>query len=247
KNSSKSAAVKQKLLPLQDANEFEKRRSDVNNQLKLLKKLNNDVKAYVATLENLLRTETRLVQNVGSTSTDLKHLSEIWNNVLTEKSKLNADYTQSYNAITSHSIKDLQIAQCLLSKNLKKWDTLSQHCLKENEKFSKLKEKERNNQQHAKLEQQEKTVETLKQDFYALHNQLSADMKRMLEGVSDIFDPTIDKLVALEIDYNTKMQKLYSTLCSKLSVDAYGGSDKVYFDQIDRKLQAIKLLSIVAE
>lgn len=247
-------SVKPSIISMSDERDFQ-REVDKLRQLEFAaKKLHKDMKKYTDSTTALLKGEMRLCQNLKSSS--LVHQDkESWQAV--------DSYEQSL-PILSHSTSELTnavhkvMAEPLrrytsvhipnMSAAIKKRDMMLHDCNQRFAKVQKYQQKEKTGTNIVKLDQAKKSLAPVQAEFERFNTSLMEEVPRFYDGRVRYIQPSLAALITAQIHYNKEILDVYKNLDKQLN-GSKGSSytDEIYNYQMEKRLQEIRKLSIVAD
>ncbi|CAI9717246.1 bridging integrator 3-like [Octopus vulgaris] len=231
-----------------ETEEFEKEGKKLAKLEEISRKLEEASKKYSETALNLSKCEQRITQDLMASAlckseSELKHHCEEWDNSIV---KLNPHMQEMNSNIQKMLVEPIEkfsnIFPCI-HETKKKWEQSSGEFKRCEVKVKKYQERERTGNNIVKLNQHQKSLMPVKEEFNKLHTALKEGIPKLNDHRISYYQPCIEALIKSQAAYNSECYKIYSELAGHLAPETYTSEE--YGNRIQQKLSDIKALAIV--
>ncbi|CAF1030323.1 unnamed protein product [Brachionus calyciflorus] len=244
------------ILPRSLNNEFDKEEKKIQNFETSNKKFYKDIKSYCEKLDELVKAEAKIINNISNLSSDLTDS----NQELVEKiQKLKENFSEHTNSVDQlkqtcqsqvyEPLKNFCTIFPQVYQSIKRRDQYLKEYIKQQEKLDKLQDKDHTGPNLFKLNEQAKLVEQTKQQFLKEHNSLMKELPNLYSSRIDYVKPCVNSLIKSQANFYDEYAKFYETILpsSQLSyVNSLDTDIANLSEDIQKCLSDVKSLSIVA-
>jgi len=229
--------------------DFERQIKKLDELEEIARRLLKDCRKMTEANSGLAKTERRLTQELLPTAVcqnevDFHTQIRDWDAALEKLEKNVTDLNGNLNTTVVEPLKKLVSIFPYAREAIKKRDQALQEYQKVQDKHSKYQERERTGQNLVKLNASRQTLSTAHKDFLQQDEAIRADIPALVNTQADYFQPSLEALIKLQVNYTTEAVKTYGELSNTMN----GQREELdYKSQIQQGLAQLRALSITAD
>lgn len=243
------------ILPRSVNSEFEKEEKKVQQLESSNKKFYKDVKNYCDKLDELVKSEAKLITNVSNLSSPLfdsnQELAEKaakLKDQLNERAKSSDQLKQTCISNVIEPMKKLNSVFPHVYQSIKRREQYLKELQKQQEKLYKLQDKEHTGNNLVKINEQTQIVNHSKQQFMKEHSFLMSELPSLYSSRIEYVRPCINSLIKSQEKFYDEYEKFYESTSNCQSYENSNIEQEIerLSEDISNCLSEVKSLSIVA-
>lgn len=218
--------------------DFEKEVKKINQFEEVNKKLHKELKRYMDSIDNVYKSELKLVNNLSNLTSKLEKKVEVpesederacmdlikdfnvklnqWKTALdNENGKTTENLKQTCQIRVAEPLKNLNDVFPNVHAAIKTRDKSYNELMKQHAKLEKMQEKERTGPNLVKLAQIRHEFNQMKDTFQKENASLMQELPKLYNSRIDYIYPCVQELVQAQMDYLQNQSKMYSKLLSE--------------------------------
>ncbi|RNA12615.1 Bridging integrator 3 [Brachionus plicatilis] len=247
------------ILPRSINSEFEKEEKKIQNFESANKKFYKDVKSYCDKLDELVKSEAKLITNMSNltgpladSNQELAQKSTKLRDQLNERAKSSDQLKQTCLSSVIEPMKNLNSVFPHVYQSVKRREQYLKDLHKQQDKLYKLQDREHTGSNLVKINEQTQIVNQSKQLFMKEHSFLMRELPLLYSSGLEYVRPCVNSLIKSQENFYKEYGKFYESEIDKSSGPSYENSNNLEQDiqslseDIEKCLSDIKSLSIVA-
>lgn len=250
-NRTSSSLPKKNVLSHKAHRDFDREVKRLDELEEIARRLHKDCRKMTDTNNVLAKTERKLTQDLLPTQlcqNEVDFLSQMtdWDAALEKLEKDMADMNGNLHHTVLEPLKKFVSMFSYAREAIKKRDQSLQEFQKCQDRLTKYEERERTGQNLVKLSASKKTLATAQNEFIQQNSGISEDIPKMIDNRTDYFQPSLEALIKLQVQYTTEAVKTYGDLSNTLN--GQKEAHKLdYKSQIQQGLTQLRALAITAD
>lgn len=236
-NSSSSGSSGVGVLPRSVQLDFEKEEKKIQQFESTNKKFYKDVKYYVDKLDELIKSETKMIHNLSSltsinptatqsrpSTSEINNLNDFnhdflnklnkWKDILNEHIKSSDQLKQSCQSSVIEPMKNLNLIFPQVYQAIKRREQALKEFLKQQDKLDKLQDKERTGATLVRINELTQSVNSSKQQFQKEHSFLMEELPKLYNSRIDYIKPCVSSLIRSQSSFYDEYSKFYESILS---------------------------------